>query len=574
MLRRLATSSSILDFDAAPLPRHQRSPLTDMQRAVSRQTANPDDEQAKDVWQMHLFGHGRKRLDFTVITQPWLRDAAKHWVSEELPLRRGENVVAVLRDHVNSIAALGNSLRLHRDDHGMIPADLGRADIVAFLNRLKHQESTSQISAHQRRKTAQHAALVLRECRAQGLDRAGRPMAGLSQEFAFRRNDLPAVPKDDRPGRALPDSVLNPLIASLGQLEAAAGRDARVAVQLLIDTGRRPNEICKLPWDCLDQDRDGKYALIYTDFKNNRVGRRLAIADATAALIIEHKQHVRARFGDTSLSELVLVPRATRNPDGTCSISDDVLASAHRSWVDGLGALRRPDGTEFDKAAVFLYAYRHSYAQRHADAGTPVDVLRELMGHRSLVTTQGYYSVTATRVRKAVDALAAHQFDGRGQHVWSQARALLESEHQRLVVGQVAVPFGSCTEPSNVQAGGGGCPFRFRCLGCGHFRSDPSYLPELKDYLDTLLRDRERIRSATELDEWARAEAMPSEHEITRLRQLIRRVEQDLDGLSDGDRQQIEEAVRVVRRTRQTVHLGLPTISPPAPDPELKTSQP
>jgi hypothetical protein len=28
----------------------------------------------------------RKRLDFTVIHQPWLRDAAKHWMLEELPL--------------------------------------------------------------------------------------------------------------------------------------------------------------------------------------------------------------------------------------------------------------------------------------------------------------------------------------------------------------------------------------------------------------------------------------------------------------------------------------------------------
>ena len=55
-----------------------------------------------------------KRLDFTVIPQPWLRDAVKQWVLEELPLRRGPNVVGVLRDHVNSIGVLGDSLRLHR----------------------------------------------------------------------------------------------------------------------------------------------------------------------------------------------------------------------------------------------------------------------------------------------------------------------------------------------------------------------------------------------------------------------------------------------------------------------------
>jgi hypothetical protein len=88
-----------------------------------------------------------------------------------------------------------------------------------------------------------------------------------------------------------------------------------------------------------------------------------------------------------------------------------------------------------------------------------------------------------------------------------------------------------------------------------------------------LLRDRERIRAATDLDDWARAEAMPSDAEITRLRQLIRRVEHDLNALDENDRRQIEEAVRIVRRTRQTVHLGLPTTSSPALDPNLE-SQP
>jgi integrase len=566
---RGAGVATIADFDVTQLPRHVRRLAQELQDSIAR-GATPAEEQRKDIWDMSVFGHGRKRLDFTVIAQPWLRDAAKQWVLEEMPLRRGPNVVAVLRDHVNSIGQLGDSMRLQRPDEGMRPSELGRSDIVAFLNRLKHQESVGDISAHQRRKVAQHAALVLRECRAIGLARPGRSLAGLNEEFTFRRNDMPPVPKEDGPGRALPDSVLAALIGALDRLEAAVGRDMRMAVRALIDTGRRPAEICKLPWDCLDQDRDGKYALIYTDFKNNRVGRRLAVSDATATAIIEHQQHVRQRFPDTPLADLALLPRPKLNPDGLEPLSDDTLAAAHRRWVDNLGPLHRPDGTEFDKSAVFLYAYRHSYAQRHADAGTPVDVLRELMGHRSIATTQGYYSITVTRMRKAVDSLAAVQFNGRGEHVWSQARVLLESEHQRIAVGQVAIPFGICTEPSNVQAGGGACPFRFRCLGCGHFRSDPSYLPELRDYLDMLLRDRERIRAATELDEWAQAEAMPSEAEIERLRQLIRRVEHDLDALDANERRQIDEAVQVVRRTRQTVHLGLPTTRSAALDPDLK----
>ena len=173
-------------------------------------------------------------------------------------------------------------------------------------------------------------------------------------------------------------------------------------------------------------------------------------------------------------------------------------------------ALRTGDGIEYDKSKIVLYAYRHSYAQRHADAGVPVDVLRELMSHRKLDTTSGYYRVGETRRREAVDRVTAMQFDRHGNRIWRQAQALLDSEHARRAVGEVAVPFGVCTEPSNVKAGGGACPFRFRCAGCDHFRTDVSYLPDLHAYLDDLLRTRERLLATTDLDDWARAEAMPS----------------------------------------------------------------
>lgn len=91
-------------------------------------------------------------------------------------------------------------------------------------------------------------------------------------------------------------------------------------------------------------------------------------------------------------------------------------------------------------------------------------------------------------------------------------------------------PFGVCAEPSNVKAGGTACPYRFRCAGCDHFRTDISYLPDLQAYLDDLLRSRERILAATtDIDEWVKSEAMPSAQEITRIRRLISRITGDLD---------------------------------------------
>lgn len=53
--------------------------------------------------------------------------------------------------------------------------------------------------------------------------------------------------------------------------------------------------------------------------------------------------------------------------------------------VPGLSAGGAP--LTFDKALITPYGFRHSYAQRHAYAGTPVDVLRELMDHRAVDTS-------------------------------------------------------------------------------------------------------------------------------------------------------------------------------------------
>ncbi|MFJ3883224.1 hypothetical protein ACIPW5_37990 [Streptomyces sp. NPDC090077] len=167
------------------------------------------------------------------------------------------------------------------------------------------------------------------------------------------------------------------------------------------------------------------------------------------------------------------------------------------------------------------------------------------------------------RTRQAVDRLVTLQFDRHGGRLWDEAKALPDHEHTRMRIGQVAVPFGICAEPSNVKAGGHACPFRFRCLGCDHFGTDPSYLPDLRAYLDTLLRDRERLAAADELDAWARAEATPSEEEISRLRRLIRRVESDLDTLTDEEREEIRQATSALRRSC-AVRLGMPTLRPAA----------
>jgi hypothetical protein len=86
-----------------------------------------------------------------------------------------------------------------------------------------------------------------------------------------------------------------------------------------------------------------------------------------------------------------------------------------------------------------------------------------------------------------------------------------------------------------------------------------SYLPDLTAHLDDLLRTRERLAAMAGVDDWARAAAAPPQQEITRIRQLISRIQGDIAELSDQERAVIDAAVATIREYR-TVHLGMPAI--------------
>jgi hypothetical protein len=98
-----------------------------------------------------------------------------------------------------------------------------------------------------------------------------------------------------------------------------------------------------------------------------------------------------------------------------------------------------------------------------------------------------------------------------------------------------------------------------------------SYLPDLNAYLDDLLRNRERLLAASDIDDWARAEATPSDEEVSRIRRLIGRISADLDELTPEERTQIEHAVTAVRRHR-SIPLGMPNIRRPDLDPRPERS--
>ncbi|MEU4705610.1 hypothetical protein AB0G00_04190 [Nocardia salmonicida] len=76
--------ASIEDLDSESAPRDLRQLINTMTRYLRLLRLNPETERLKDVWEVAAFGLTGS-LNFTAISQTWLREATKVWAYNELP---------------------------------------------------------------------------------------------------------------------------------------------------------------------------------------------------------------------------------------------------------------------------------------------------------------------------------------------------------------------------------------------------------------------------------------------------------------------------------------------------------
>lgn len=412
--------------------------------------------------------------DFTPISQEWLRQATKAWVRTLRP-DSGQLQRTVLA------ATLASHALARRPGGGHQPTELTFADMAAVFQEVKTSRRLdgAPYTNHFRR------GLWARLHQVIDFGRASGQLAELSGTFT--RNHAHTLPTDqaneDEIGKAIPETVIAQLDAHLDLLgtdstygrawsAAASAQLFQTAYQVLRDTGRRPNELVSLLADCVEID-NGDHALIYNNHKSHRLRRRLPITAATAATI-QDWQHYRAGLDLPESTQRWLFP-SWGHSNGPGHLTTNRLLRALKAWVAAIGVLHSdlpgPDGTPlpFNPTLIYPYAFRHSYAQRHADAGVSVEILKELLDHKDLKVTHGYYTVSLHRKRDAIKIMSRYVHDRTGTLVTSSDSA------RSYELKSVAVPFGNCIEPTNVKAGGKQCPIRFQCAGCGFYRPDPSY---------------------------------------------------------------------------------------------------
>jgi integrase len=438
------------------------------------------------------------------------------------------------------------------------PAGLGAGDFTRILDAISAQRRADGTLY-----SASHRNLMIYQfCQVIEYGRASGLMATVPDPFRpATRHRVRDDPNEDEVGKALPETVIRQLDARL-QLLGPAGRAGAIPArglqlmhqtiyQIMRDTGRRPGEVVSLRTGCIEII-GGQHNLIYDNHKAGRMRRRLPVTTGTAQIIQSWQQH-RMRLRLPPAQNHWLFPRPLlRARQSRGHVTPACVGRVFKIWVAQIGTidseLPGPDGTPvpFEPSLITPYALRHSYAQRHADAGVPVDVLKELMDHAAVATTMGYYQVSLKRKQQAIRSVGPLATDASGD----PAPFASPTAYQR---APVAVPFGNCTEPSNVTAGGGACPIRFQCAGCGFYRPDPSYLPALEQHIAGLRADRETAR-AMDAAGYVLASLTA---EIDAFTQVAEAMHRKLSQMDPAQRAEIEEASKILRRARAARTLPL-----------------
>jgi len=540
-----------------------RGLFRDLRRHLDRAWAQHAgaDPFAGDVWQVALLDlriNASRRwpatqgvLDFRAIDPPWLREVVKDWALATRPyLQRLRETLRACQAASHALAAAG------RTD----PASLGAGDFTRILDAIAEQRRVDG-SLY----SASHRNLMLYQfCQAIEHGRASGLMAAVPDPFRpAHRHRVRNDPNEDELGKALPETVITQLDTQL-HLLGPAGRAGAITpadlqqmhqtiYRILRDTGRRPGEVVSLHVGCLEVV-DGQPNLIYDNHKAGRMRRRLPITTDTAEVITTWQRR-RIRLPVPPALDRWLFPSPLlRAQQSRGHLTPACTGRAFKAWVAQIGTLDGellgPDGipAPFDRALVTPYALRHSYAQRHADAGVPVDVFKELMDHVAVATTMGYYSVGLKRKQQAIRSVGSLAVDAAG----NPAPFTSPTAYQR---ASVSVPFGNCTEPSNVKAGGGACPIRFQCAGCGFYRPDPSYLPALEQHVAGLRADRETAEAIGAAD-YVIDNLTAEIGAFTRVAEQMRH---RLAELTSDERDEVEQASKILRRARAARQLPVIT---------------
>jgi site-specific recombinase XerD len=217
---------------------------------------------------------------------------------------------------------------------------------------------------------------------------ANRKLAALSSflRWAEREGHAPEVRTPRQVRRVQPPPRWLDVREQRALLRAAGrhgGSREAAMIRLLMHTGLRVEEACDLTWESIEiRERSGKVTVV----GKGRKQRSIPLNSEARAALDELRQCLR-RGLESRTGPVLHGQRGPLTPRGVQSI---------------LAKLRKHCGLP----ELSPHALRHTFGHNLAVAGTPIQVIADLMGHESLETTRRYVQPGQDDLAAAVERLA------------------------------------------------------------------------------------------------------------------------------------------------------------------------
>lgn len=425
-------------------------------RRIYRVVADAYDDRSeyeKDRWDLRTLGKfahptsSNYWLNFTGIRQPWLRATTKQVIKYLL----SQYSAAHCRNIIQAVRAF--SLFLQRDHPAAGPTAIARPLIVDFVGALPHH-----LAPNTRYRLLVQFGTFLECCAQEGF-------GALPREQLLFSSDLPRHQRCHTP-RFIPEPVVEQLNRHVDALPAPVMR----LVLLLQECGMRIGELCGIAFDCLYRDGDGDWWLRYYQGKQ-RKEHTIPVLPETVAVIREQQAAVVARYGASPY----LFPSLRR--------ADLPLKQKYFGHRLNLVAYER--GIRDERGALFRFEahqFRHHVGTRMINRGYPQHVVQRFLGHESPEMTAVYAHLHDQTLKREFQRFAREQVDVTGQAGRLDTLAFDDADLQwfKRHLHAQALPHGTCWLPATQ----GACPHANACFTCAHWRTDPRYLPVLRDQLD------------------------------------------------------------------------------------------
>lgn len=415
---------------------------------------NPKVEYSKDIWDCRRLGidggvgKSSHKLNFTYLSQPWLRETAKKY----LKMCLSSITFASTQEKLYSLRCL--SRFLSKDYPEIRPSEINRTVITEFTIHL----AGSNLAPSTRHKILTDSKLYFDACyQNEWLD---------VSRYLVRQEDFPKIPKSIP--RYIPEEVMQQLNKYIDKLPEPVMR----MVLVLQDCGMRISELVHLKYDCLLQDKAGDWFLKYYQFKMKKEVT-IPVSREVAGVIQEQQRYIRKHL-DSSFDYLFSANGGVRQPD----FNPVPRVMTRKTLPKYLNSLAKKYNIRDGTGQVWhfqTHQFRHTVGTRMINNGVPQHIIQRYLGHESPNMTAVYAQIHDQTMKAEIAKYQGKVVNIAGQVVEPNDPKADDTDLQwfKRNINAQALPNGSCALPIISQ----NCPHANACLTCTHFRTTPEYLP-------------------------------------------------------------------------------------------------